>query len=179
MSTVVTVVSSPGPGSRLDAVRHAAHEVLTSSGHQVKSIELRDLPHSALMTGDTGHPAVRWTHRLIAGAAAIVLITPSYQAGCGVVVRSWLELLPPVTLHARPVQAIGVGLTHAQASGLDYTFRTLLAGREATVLPSCFLFERWIAMDALTWKLGPAGEEALGARLGQLNATIGRDFAAA
>jgi FMN reductase len=157
MSNVVTIVSSPDSRSRLETLHDTARRLLTAAGHRVDAIPLRELPESALLTGNADHPAVRRTRRLLVNAQGIVVINPAYECSCSPLLRAWLDLLPARGLGGQVVQAVSVGAFRSHASGADYTLRRMFAEHGAVrFAPACFLLDKWITADGLDPVAGDA-----------------------
>jgi FMN reductase len=58
MPNILTISASPSLVSKTAAVRRRIDEQLTTQGHSVHGIDVRDLPPGALLAGDTTDPAV-------------------------------------------------------------------------------------------------------------------------
>src|SRR5690606_2282488 len=62
--------------------------------------------------GDRAHPRVRWSRLLLAGASAVVVVTPCYERAGSALVHSWLELVAPDLTGV--LQVVGLGAFRAQ-----------------------------------------------------------------
>ncbi|MER2091172.1 NADPH-dependent FMN reductase [Saccharopolyspora rectivirgula] len=174
MSDVVIVASSPGERSRLEAVTNAVRDALVEAGLPVRVLQLRDLPESALLAGDRAHPRVRWSRLLLAGASAVVVVTPCYERAGSALVHSWLELVAPDLTGV--LQVVGLGAFRAHSSGLDAAFATAVGGMSR--LPACFLLDKWLLPEADRWRLGAAAAARISACARTLVAELDPGFAA-
>lgn len=164
MSPIITVVAAARPGSKLEELARVSTEALHGNGFRLRAVPLHQLPESALLAGDADAPTLRWTRRLLTGSAGVVLITPCYEAPMSRLVRTWLELMPPLR---GTVQVVGLGATQAQASGVDYAARRLLREHGAQrIAPACFVRDRSLESTVDGWSLGGAAQEHLAAALG-------------
>jgi FMN reductase len=150
MAHIVLVASSPTTRSRMDAITRVLQGELIRAECAVKTVQLRDLPQSALLVGNREHPQIRWTQRIIRDAQAIVLITPTYQASRSTLLSAWLSLLPTTAFAGKTVQAVGLGAIRSHATGLGAALGDHEPGR---ILPGCFLYERWLQPDIDGWNL--------------------------
>ncbi|TCP46822.1 NADPH-dependent FMN reductase [Tamaricihabitans halophyticus] len=152
MSTIVLLSSSPLRPSRLEAITTQTCRTLSDFGHRVRTIYLRDVPHSALMAGNDAHPRVRSTHRYLDGAETLVAVTPTYHLTASATLLGWLDLVPRATLTGLAVQAISIGTARSHAAGMDATLAAKLRRRApASVLPGCFVDQEWLTDRADGW----------------------------
>ncbi len=176
MSHILVITSSPTPRSPLDTVSQLVQRELVQASRPVKTVQLRDLPQSALLTGNNAHPQIRWTHRLLEHATAVAVVTPTYEIAGSTVLRSWLALLPPTAFDGKTLQTVGVGATHSQSIGLNSTLAQTLANLGADrVLPGCFLYEQWFKDSTFS---NPDVAEKLGHIAARLTTEIDRQPAA-
>ena len=149
MASVLAVSSSPHVHSPLESTTSEFHRRLGESDYDVGVLRLRDLPQSALLAGNSGHPEIGWSHRLLGRAQAVVFVLPTYEPGGSAVLREWLRLLPDRAFAGKVLQLIGIGLVRSHAIGLEHT-RTLLINTHApdSALPACFLYRHWFEEPA-------------------------------
>ncbi|MDO8108489.1 NAD(P)H-dependent oxidoreductase [Isoptericola sp. b441] len=121
---------------------------------EASTVELRE--HARDLTGMllTGAPTPALDAFLsqVAGADAVVLVTPIYSGAYTGMVKDLVDLLPAEALAGVPVLIGGTGGTARHALALDHTLRPLLGHVRAVVAPS--------AVFAATEDFGGAGEGA-------------------
>ncbi|WP_165943863.1 NAD(P)H-dependent oxidoreductase [Saccharopolyspora karakumensis] len=98
------------PRSRSAAVARTLLDELRRTGTEVAEVAVGALPHSALMTGNHRHPAVRASRRVVAEAAAVAIVTPRYEPHGSVPLRSWLAMPTSDPLAGRPLLPVGLGV---------------------------------------------------------------------
>ena len=168
MSDVVIVASSPGERSRLEAVTNAVRDALVEAGLPVRVLQLRDLPESALLAGDRAHPRVRWSRLLLAGASAVVVVTPCYERAGSAHVHSWLELV------ARLDRRVAGGQARCLPSAFEWADAAFAIAVGGMTSPACFLLDKWL-LPGGPWRLGAAAAARISACAGTLVAELDRD----
>jgi FMN reductase len=171
MAHIVLVASSPTSRSRIDAITRVLQGELIRAECAVKTVQLRDLPQSALLVGDREHPQIQWTHRILRAAQAVVLITPTYQASGSTLLSAWLSLLPTTAFAGKTVQAVGLGAIRSHATGLG---SALGDHRPDRILPGCFLYEQWLQPDIDGWHLDSRLDDRITETVVGLHAEIDR-----
>ena len=126
MARILTVSASPSAASRTAFARRLVDEHLTSLGHEVHALNVRDLPAEALLGADTGHPAITAAIDQFAAADGVVVATPVYKAAYSGVLKTLLDLLPQRALADKVVLPLATGGTLAHVLVLDYALRPVL-----------------------------------------------------
>jgi FMN reductase len=123
-----------------DRLREATVEAMAARDlHAVAhTVELREHARdltSMLLTG-APTPAVDELFSEVAGADAVVLVTPIYSGAYTGMVKDLVDLLPEDVLAGVPVLMGGTGGTVRHALALDHTLRPLLGHVHAVVVPT-------------------------------------------
>jgi FMN reductase len=171
MVHVVLIASSPTSRSRIDAITQILQEELIQTHCSAKIVQLRDLPHSALLAGNREHPQIRWTHRLLRDARAVVLVTPTYQVAGSPLLRAWLELLPSEAFTGKAVETVGLGALRSHAVGLGSALGDHAPDR---ILTGCFLYEQWLQPDGDDWLADSHIDDRITRTVAELHAEIDR-----
>ncbi|MFC7342873.1 NAD(P)H-dependent oxidoreductase [Saccharopolyspora griseoalba] len=158
------ITSTQHPRLRLGEIARAARRHLSATGAAVTTVETDALPHSALLAG-TRHPAVRRAEAAVAGAEALVIVTPRYEPSGSDPLRTLLADLPARALRGKPVLPVGLGAHRAHAAGL-----TRIAGPPGRALPGCFLHDTWLEKRLGRWQLTADADDRLAEALAALRA---------
>lgn len=165
---VLVVCGSPSAGSRCDRLTRVVAGHL-AAGHLLSAVvTVRELPCTALTTGDHRHPAVRETAAHLGAADALVVVAPVYKSSLPGLLKCWFDLMPRLGLLGRAV--LPVATAHSvtdlprYAEALDIVLTSMGV---ATVLPVVGL------SDAPDPASGPT-PALLTASVDQLCATAGR-----
>ena len=161
-------VRRPSSTRRLaDLLAGAAHDALAARGAAVSStvLELSELGHEVLdrlLAGRTG-PALGAAADALAGASAVVAVTPVFTASYSGLFKMFFDVLDPGTLRGTPVlmgATAGVG-RHSLA--LDHALRPLFACLRMPTVPTAVLAtpEDW-AGDGLLPRAERAAAELAG-----------------
>ena len=146
MTTRTIVVVSGGlsvpSSSRLLADRLAAatERALAARGDDavVETVELREHAHAItdhLLTGfATGD--LRGVLDAVRGADGVILVTPVFSASYSGLFKSFLDILEPGSLQAKPVLIGATGGTARHSLALEYAVRPLMSYARATVAPT-------------------------------------------
>lgn len=126
MARVLTVSGSPTAPSRGNALAQLLGARLTSEGHTVEHLSVRDLPAEALLHADFGHPAIRASQQTVADVDGLIVVTPVYKASFSGVLKAWLDLLPQSALEGKTVLPLATSGSLAHALALDYSLRPVL-----------------------------------------------------
>ncbi|GAB3053075.1 NADPH-dependent FMN reductase [Intrasporangium mesophilum] len=147
MARIATISSSPSEVSRTEAVLADVSARVTSHGHQVTRLVLRDLPAEPLLLGRADDPAVAAAVAVIANADAVVVSTPVYKAAYAGLLKTFLDLLPQFALRDKVVLPVATGGTAAHVLAIDYALRPVLTSLGATtVTPGWFVLS-----SQVTW----------------------------
>ncbi|WP_035848543.1 NADPH-dependent FMN reductase [Kitasatospora azatica] len=153
MATVLAVSGSPSATSRTTRLLRHVGAQLTEQGHQVRTLDVRDLPAEALLHADTRHPAIARAVELVAEAEGVVIGTPVYKAAYSGLLKTLLDLLPQYALAGKTVLPLATGGSTAHVLAVDYALRPVLASMGAThITQGWFVLDRDISVreDGLT-----------------------------
>lgn len=104
----------------------------------VEVIELRDLAHDItdnLLTGFPGS-ALAAAVRTVAGADAVIAVTPVFSASYSGLFKSFFDVLEDGTLEGKPVLVAATAGTARHSLVLEFAMRPLFAYLGATVAPT-------------------------------------------
>ncbi|MBQ0826470.1 NADPH-dependent FMN reductase [Streptomyces tagetis] len=142
MATVLSVSASPSPASRTARLLAHLDDRLRDQGHDVVSLEVRDLPARALLGADLRHPAVVEAASLFERVDGVVIGTPIYKAAYSGLLKSLLDLLPQYALAGKTVLPLATGGSTAHVLAIDYALRPVLTSMGAThVVPGWFTLD--------------------------------------
>ena len=174
MTTRNLIVVSGGlsvpSSSRLlaDRLATATQRVLVDRGDDavVETVELREHAHAItdhLLTGFASGD-LRGVLDAVRGADALILVTPVFSASFSGLFKSFLDVLEPGSLQAKPVLIGATGGTARHSLALEYAVRPLMAYARATVAPTAVYAASsdWGDGDAqsgLAGRIHRAGEE--------------------
>ncbi len=127
MASVLILTGSPSLVSRTAALAHHVGDELALAGHDVSSLDVRDLPADALLAASTAVPAIAAAVQAVIGADALVVATPIYKASYSGLLKAFLDLLPQGALAGKVVLPLATGGTIAHLLAIDYSLRPVLA----------------------------------------------------
>ena len=163
---LLTVVSgglrSPSSTRLLaDQLATASEAALAEAGVtvRVRVIELRELAHAitdALLTGFPTGP-LREAVADVAGADALVVVTPTFQGSYSGLFKSFLDLVEAGTLRGVPVVLAATGGTERHSLVIEHALRPLLTYLGALTVPT--------GVYAATADFGGEGSTALAERI--------------
>lgn len=175
------VVISGGLGSPsstrvlADDIVGRLREALALHGEELETtvVELRELAHpiiDAMLTGFATGELAKVTHA-VAGADALVVISPTFSASISGLVKSFFDVLEPGVLTGKPVLMGATGGTERHSLMLEFAMRPLFSYLGALPVRT--------AVFAATADFGGDGAAALARRVKQgadelASAVIGR-----
>jgi FMN reductase len=154
----VTMTTTPGPGAArpltlavvsagmsdasstsllADRLAEAARDGLDGTPVRIERVELRPLAHAIadhLLTGFPG-PDLRSALETVTGADALIAATPTYQASCSGLFKSFFDLVDETGLEDLPVLVAATGGTARHSLMLETAMRPLFTHLKALVLP--------------------------------------------
>lgn len=152
--SVILISGSPSPSSSSARLLHHIGERLASHGHHVGRLHVRELPAAALLHGDSSDPAIARALAQVAGADAVVIATPIYQASFAGALKCFLDLLAQDGLDGKLVLPVATGGSQSHLLALDYALRPVLAALAARfILPGIYAASgqlAWHAEEGLT-----------------------------
>jgi FMN reductase len=148
MALVLTISGSPSTPSRSAALANHVAGDLRARGFELASINVRDLPAAALITGQITDPAIAEAIALVERADALVVATPIYKASYTGVLKAFLDLLPQLALTGKVVLPLATGGTIAHVLAIDYALRPVLASLGAQhIVNGLFVLDKLLAMS--------------------------------
>jgi FMN reductase len=139
MAHVLAVSGSPMLTSRSAVLLEHVTSILTTHGHTVDTLRIRDLPAEALLHADFDDPDIRDSLARLDKADALVVATPVYKAAFSGLLKCWLDLAPQFGLREKSVLPLATGGSVAHALALDYALRPVLTSMEARHVVNGFL----------------------------------------
>lgn len=127
MASVLVLTGSPSLTSRTAALARHVGDELAHDGHHVTTLQVRDLPPTALLAADTGAPPIAAAVQAVLAADAIVVATPIYKASYSGLLKAFLDLLPQGAMAGKVVLPLATGGTIAHLLAIDYSLRPVLA----------------------------------------------------
>ncbi|MFI9387650.1 NADPH-dependent FMN reductase [Kutzneria sp. NPDC052558] len=156
MPTVVAISGSPSARSKTNRVADHVLAVLAGEDTEVVHIRLRELPAEALLSADSGHPAIAAALAALEKADGVVLATPTYKAAYSGLLKAFLDLLPQFALSGKAVLPLATGGTVAHVLALDYGLRPVLQSLAPRhVVQSFFLVESQLTLTEDAVRLEP------------------------
>ncbi|MFN8419966.1 MAG: NADPH-dependent FMN reductase [Anaerolineae bacterium] len=126
--SIVSIAGSPSVPSRSAALLNYLHTVIQEqTSAAISLITVRDLNHSALITGDFNDPTIQQATGLIAAADGVIMATPVYKAAYSGVLKVLLDLLPQNALAGKAILPIVSGGAPGHMLALDYALKPVLA----------------------------------------------------
>jgi FMN reductase len=157
MATILSVSGSPSPTSRTTRLLRHLDDRLRLQGHDVTSLEIRNLPAHALLGADFQHPAIVNATALFAQADGVVIGTPVYKAAYSGLLKTLLDLLPQYALAGKTVLPLATGGSTAHVLAIDYALRPVLSSMGAAhIVPGWFTLDKDITV-------GPDGTPTIAA----------------
>ncbi|MBX3061970.1 MAG: NADPH-dependent FMN reductase [Anaerolineae bacterium] len=127
-ASIVSIAGSPSAPSRSAALLNYLHTVIQEQTSAVISlITVRDLNHSALITGDFDDPSIDVATGMITDADGVIVATPVYKAAYSGVLKVLLDLLPQNALAGKVILPIVSGGAPGHMLALDYALKPVLA----------------------------------------------------
>ena len=139
---VVSAGLSQPSSTRLLADQLSAAAVTAAAAHDialtVKVIELRDLAHDIANHLLTGFPpaALRQAIDDVAGADALIAVTPIFTASYSGLFKSFVDVLDKDALADKPVLIAATAGTARHSLALEHALRPLFAYLRAVVVPT-------------------------------------------
>jgi FMN reductase len=176
MGLIVTLSGSPSVPSRSSLLARHVGAQLAAGGHQVETVNVRDLPPEDLVYGRTASPAIQHAVGAIARAQGVVVVTPVYKASYTGVLKSFLDLLPQFGLAGKVVLPLATGGTVAHVLAIDYALRPVLASLGALhVVGGLFLLDKVLqGTDAGGLDIDVEARPRLAAAIADFESALGR-----
>ena len=127
MATFLSISASPQPVSSTHAVLSHVNRRLLAAGHTVRTLPVRELPPGPLLAADSSDPEIAEAIEAVAGADALVVATPVYQAAYSGLLKVFLDVLPQFAFRGKSVLPIVTGGSPAHVLAVDYALRPILS----------------------------------------------------
>lgn len=174
MPTITLLSGNAQEGSQAAVVFGFATAVLNGLGHDVQTIEVKDLPTVSLLSADRNCAKLRSAIDTVSSAAGLVVASPVYRAGYSGLVQSLLGLLPPNALAGKSVFPLAVGGIQGSIMALDYSLRPLLLALGATeVFAGQFVREELVQSVSEGGGINPNAATALTTKLTEFASVLG------
>lgn len=131
MSTILTISGSPSASARTGVLVDYVNNRLVEAGHDVTTVQVRQLPTLPLLMEDLTNPEISEAVTRILRADGIVVASPVYRAAYSGLVKALLDLLPKRALRGRAVLPLATGGSQGFLVAMDYALNPLLAGKGA------------------------------------------------
>lgn len=137
--TILLLSGSPTTPSRSNQLLNFVDQRLKLLGYETAELQIKDLPHKALLLADFSNGEIISARELVNAADAIVIATPIYKAAYSGLLKTFLDLLPQDGLAGKIVLPIATAGSQSHMLALDYALRPVLASLSAQqILPSIF-----------------------------------------
>lgn len=137
--TILLLSGSPTTPSRSNQLLNFVDHRLKLLGYETAELQIKDLPHKALLLTDFSNSEIISARELVNTADAIVIATPIYKAAYSGLLKTFLDLLPQDGLVGKIVLPIATAGSQSHMLALDYALRPVLASLSAQqILPSIF-----------------------------------------
>lgn len=173
MTSVVVIAAglSQPSSTRLlaDRLGSATHAQLGTDA-SVEVVELRELAHDITDRLLTGFPSERLGEVLanVETADGVILVSPTFAASYSGLFKSFMDVLDPDALEAKPVLLAATGGSERHSLVLEYAMRPLLAYLRAAPVPTA------IYAASADWGSDPELGERITRAAGELVAAIRR-----
>lgn len=127
MTKVTIINGSPTPGSRLTAMIALTEELLVKAGLVVSQLNVGELPPEDLIHTKFESEAIVKANALVAGADAVIVASPVYQASYTGVLKTFLDLVPQKGLAGKVVLPLFIGGSLAHLLSIDYALKPVLS----------------------------------------------------
>ena len=127
MATFLSISASPQAVSSTHAVLSHVNRRLLAAGHTVRTLPVRELPPGPLLAADSSDPEIAEAIEAVAGAHALVVATPVYQAAHSGLLKVFLDVLPQSAFRGKSVLPIVTGGSPAHVLAVDYALRPILS----------------------------------------------------
>ena len=127
MSNIAIISGSPTHPSRSFSIAFYINKLLTSQGHYVEHINVRDLPPEDLIYANLKSPAINQALTKVNNAQAVIVISPVYKASYTGVLKTFFDLIPEKGLSEKVILPIANGGSIAHLLSLEYAFKPLFS----------------------------------------------------
>lgn len=173
MSTILTISGSPSASARTGVLVGHVNARLVEAGHDVRTLQVRQLPTLPLLTEDMNDPAIAEAVTLVLRADGIVVASPVYRAAYSGLVKALLDLLPKRALRGRAILPLATGGSQGFLVAMDYALNPLLAGKGADhVVRGEFVLDNRIRPELGDSALDPEAELAVSAAVDRFTAAL-------
>lgn len=145
MATSIVIISgglgTPSTSRMLgDQLGRAAADALAADGHEAELsvIELRDVAVDIATTMVAGYAPPRLAEVIdqVAGADAMIAVSPVFTASVSGLFKSFLDVLDPTALDGKPVLLAATGGSARHSMVIDYVMRPIFSYLRANAMPT-------------------------------------------
>ncbi|MFZ5895385.1 MAG: NADPH-dependent FMN reductase [Myxococcota bacterium] len=148
MARVLSINGSPSPTSRTAALLRDVVRRLESNGHQVDTLNVRELPPRELVLAQVDAPEIAAAAASVERAEGIVIGTPIYKAAYSGLLKTFLDLLPQYAFERKTVLPLATGGSVAHLLALDYGLRPVLSSLGARhIVGSYFVLDKTLRVN--------------------------------
>lgn len=137
---VVSAGMSQASSTRLlaDRLSDKTREALGGSMVEVDMVDVREHAHAIVDAMLTGFPAGELADAIgdIAQADGLILVTPTFTASYSGLFKSFIDILDPDSLQAKPVLLGATGGTERHSLMIDHAMRPLMHYLRAAIIPT-------------------------------------------
>lgn len=174
MSRIVILNGGPFLTSRLMGVIQHAEVHAVGRGHELHRIDVVKLPAEDLILARIDSKKIASANRLLAGAEAVIMASPVFQASYTGLLKTFLDTVPKKGLSGKIILPLFIGGSLAHLLAMDYALKPVLSALGARhILGGVFAVDSQIAREesgAMT--LAPELAERLDASLEELFAEL-------
>ncbi len=173
MSTILTISGSPSPSARTGVLVGHVNGRLIEAGHDVRTLQVRELPTLPLLTEDLTDPDISEAVTLVLQADGVVVASPVYRAAYSGLVKALLDLLPRRALRGRAILPLATGGSQGFLVAMDYALNPLLASKGADrVVRGEFVLDNRIRPELGDSALDPEASTAVSAAVDRFTAAL-------
>ncbi|MGC4086509.1 MAG: NADPH-dependent FMN reductase [Polyangiaceae bacterium] len=148
MARVFAINGSPSPTSRTAALLADVVRRLRDEGHEVQTLNVRELPAEPLLNARVDDPQIAAAAAQVASADGVVIGTPIYKAAYSGLLKTFLDLLPQFALEHKIVLPLATGGSVAHVLALDYGLRPVLSSLGARhIVGSYFVLDKTLRVN--------------------------------
>ena len=145
---LLVVTASASSTSRSERLGRYVVSLLKQDYNKINILDLRTLPAKALLEADLSDSEIAAATSLVAGADAMVIVTPTYKGSYSGLLKTFIDLLPQYALRGKIVLPLATGGTVAHVQMLDHCLRPLLQTMwPLHVVQGCFVLDQHIEVN--------------------------------
>lgn len=175
--SILVIAGSPSPASRSTALAAWAATRLRAAGHEVGTVEVRELPAAELLLARTDAAALRQALDAVEAARGVIIATPVYKGAYAGALKAFLDLLPQRGLAGKVVLTLATGGSPAHTLAVEHALRPVLSALDAQiVIDGVFVadahYARPVVEGSGEWLLAAEAERRLEAALDRFDEAL-------